>query len=218
MDYYRVSISTENVGCYPQSESMTEGYQYKAEDSVWNLGQDYNLAPNLNAIELKSKAKLTDLLSCVSINSYIAQIISQKLSTLLAKFELPSHQLHKAEVIKNQRSIGGYFLFMITENSETQINFEKSSFIIKRRGAPILRTLDINSFEEFDSIYKSKGLLKVGETVRIRKLFFNEKMKYDILRFDRLFGYVVNEKLKMALEEKEITGVDFEKIDLNDPR
>ena len=218
MNYYKLLNGIHDVGCVPQSEGMTDGYRYDGSDCVWYIGDDYSIAPNLDAIQLKSRAKLTDQLSCVVINSGRAKIFSLRLLRVLKKFKLPAHQIHKAKVVKLKREVVNYFLFMITENAETIIDFEKSSFIIKKTATPEFRNIKINSFQEYETYFGRQGLLAVGEAIRSRKLFFKKEMNYDMFRFKRLFGgYVVNEKLKMALEEKEITGVDFEKIDLNDP-
>lgn len=97
-------------GMWPAHQTMGEGYDYEAIDSVRRLPPDAIPAfePNFRTIEIHGQAKLVDVLSSAPIRT-VGYLISERLRDILTTFNLPLHRLYQVPVTYRGRSIDGYW-------------------------------------------------------------------------------------------------------------
>lgn len=96
--YYTLTEATEGVGVFPQHQSMSEGYDYNAPNSIRHLPlyTPADFEPNLNTIIIEPGAKKTDLLSSsVFVGAFL---VSTKFKTLLQGFTLAPHTFYPAPI------------------------------------------------------------------------------------------------------------------------
>ena len=212
MKYYRLEreFRSEILGASAQSETMTEDYPYNAENSVWNLGYDKDLVPNLDAIQLVKNAKLTDLLSCVTIPSFTGIVVSEAFKKVLERFNLPQHRFFPARVVNSRGNDVEYqyYLFRVVEYQNQCIDFDKSEFCFYDGND--LGDVEIQRAQDIEDVLDAGGLgVGVGIFPRFITLF--PKAQYDIFSFRRFAGYHVSERLKNAIDSVGLTGIRFEK-------
>ncbi len=212
-NFYILKYSVDNkiIGkTYPQSQSMSNDYNYAAENSCWKMAYDSfpEFEPNLNGFLLHKTAKLTDVISNASI--YFGLLISNKLAELLTHFELPKYKLFKAYIIQKSESHNYNFFHYISDLVE-YIDFEKTRFYL------------FNGFERTNVFIHSKNdLLKLyNEIPTTSKLKTDKyqfikgyKMSLDLFQISITDSRTyISHRLKTALEEAKITGIEITPVD-----
>lgn len=205
----------EIIGPCPQSEGMSDYYDYKKQNSIRNLGYDKSGTPDLDAIKLVKGARLADLLSVALIPSLAGKIVSNDLKSLLLNFKLPSHHFFEAKVVDhlnlplNQQA---YYLFRVSEHQNQYINFDRSEFYIHRRGVGKIDSINIQCAEDLEKSPREQGL-EAGHWVAPLFITLYPEAQFDIFCFRRFADFFVSENLKNAIESASLTGMRFAEPD-----
>lgn len=176
LQYYVLKNSAEVavVGSeYPQIDSCGGTMNRQASDSVYKVYDKFpSFIPNLNHLVLHKKAKLTDVLSCVFINSGF--IISNKVKLVLSKYNIVNYKYYPAVIRHNGAMIeDNYSWFFPVGDISGQINYAKTDFFkffsydIEKRKTHLL----INSKEDLEIAMKNSSSL---ERVRTSKYILND--------------------------------------------
>lgn len=195
-----------------QSLKMTGGYDYSAENSVYNIAtkefsdSDF-IKINFDKIELESGAKYTDLISSMVINSFYVLIISSSLTQFLNKFKLPQKYIKEVKVVNPRLNIEiDYNAFYINNNYEI-IDFLETEFIIKETFQP-WETGEIRKFK--NQIELNEFFKKMTGEISIKPVFLKLRTDFELFRLAKLGGFFVSENLKRDIEHQNFTGISFE--------
>lgn len=219
MVYYclKHSLNSKDIGTtYPQVQKMSHEYNYKADDSVYELSkktQEFpENEPNLNYFVVHNKAILTDLLSVSMV--YGGFLISKKLKILLENFNLANHKFYPAKVYYKRDYYDYYWIHIISKLSDA-VDYKNSVFFIYLNYSQHLEYIDIFSLEDLylkrnkiKEKYAGKTVTIWAEKISLNKNFVTKLDLFDIGVFDS--DYYVSEILKNAIEKNKITGTLLE--------
>lgn len=221
--YYLFTYSKNEkiTGCFPQSRTMTDNYQYYSDNSVWKiLDKKIDFTPNLDGVKLSGRAKITDMVFSAPIGSEVKGnlLVSDKLFELFKKINVPQFQKFKVLVYKNNKNIC-YNLLHFWENQNFLIDFEESNFYIGPRLSFKYADVHISSFEEYLNM-KVKLEEEFGKKINRRiigshRLVFKSKIQnYDFFRISHVANlFIISEKFLNELLINDISGFDYQPID-----
>ena len=203
------SLVMNVIGSYPQSEDMIKGYDYDANNSVYELVYNRNkkidFSPNLDSFLLTKKAKFTDLLSAIPAGGASGLLISEKFKRLLEVFNIIEHQCFKASVLDNRGNNERYYWMQFISKLCEKIDYGYSKFY--RSGGD---DYDVLSFEDF--LIKKKKLGVDGEIYSKEiALRYNDLKDFDMFYFG-YFEFGISENLKDTIEKENITGINITEI------
>lgn len=210
MRYYQMNYSTnkKEIGDFPQSQTMSKGYNYGAPNSVYNL--DYwrkiTIEPSLDAFELSKKAKILDYMSAVTIS--FGLIITDRFRKVLSGFNCdPDYQVFDLKFVRGIDSWNYIYYFNYSIRTE-YISFKDMSFFETSIIGTDPKPININSFEQFKNYN-----IPVNKSIMPDQLIL-ENPEYDLFRLSNpALGYYVSERLMNAIKEAGMTGIDFKPID-----
>ncbi len=219
MNYYKI-VDVKPASAYgviPQSQRMTEGYNYLAPNSVRNIPSKEKIEciPNFDAIQLNYRAKLTDWISSINvIPSWIYLILSEKLSGIILSYKMPKElQSFNAYVVKRKKKYNYKCLYSYNLNKQI-VNYEKSQFAIVD---DFYRTkIQATRVANLDELYAKQKEMKGGENLTFEKVVLNQnRIDTDFFRLmdGVASGYYVSERLKNAIQEAECTGIAFQSVE-----
>ena len=224
MEYYifRCSRNEKVTGGIPQCERMSKGYYY-GENSVWKvLFEKLDFIPDLDAFLLTKRAKVTDLIYAAPVGTEIRgnMLVSKKLFDIFSNYKLPQYQFFDAKVRKIAL-VYDYILMHFWENQNNFVDFQKSEFFLGSKHGSKISDLEFKDYGAYLSaredmnVANKKAEIKDRKTIRLSKLVIDkEKVNLDFFRICNIGRYyVVNERLKNALEESGCTGFDLIDID-----
>ena len=186
---------------------MSDDYDKRKKNStrflVYNKFADFT--PNLDSFLLAKRAKCTDFVSNIAV--YFGFLVSEKVKTILDQYKLPDHRFYKASVIYKKKKYSNYYFLHIISDFSHFIDYSKTQFYIEN--FRIERAVSVSSRAELWHIYKTMGNL---DDIVLNEYRFhrNFQIEYDMFYasfFD--MKMYVSEKLKNALLQAGITGVDF---------
>ena len=204
--YYSIQYQTEGnfIGKeYPQTECLTLIHAHSL--NAWEFP---DFEPKL-IFNLSKKAILTDILSNAAINAN-GLLVNLKVKELLKGFNLLNHKFYEV-IINYKNTFQTYYWLHICEPTIIDtIDYTKSLFY---RTEYTFREelINLTSFEEY-KILKSKD--KDGSFgVELDQIYVTEKFNKNLdlltfLPFDN--NIYISEALKSALEENNITGINYE--------
>ncbi len=212
--FLKNAVSRKEVGnAMPQCSEMISGYNYSANDSVWNISHNVfpDYMPNLNSYLLDKEAKLTDF---VSKNSpYFGFLVSEKAKQVLQRFHLPIHKFYPASIIKQDKNKENYFLFHYISDFSSVIDYPKSIFSVVQV-LKIKENFTVNNENEL--LQKIESVLPYSKVVS-KKISIQQgnKINYDLFLISsndpRTY---ISHRLKTALEEAHITGIEIVPTDV----
>jgi len=209
------SIDSKVIGkTFPQVQTMYNGYNYKAPNSIWNLkyNQLPDFEPNCDSFLLHNSAKLTDILSVAVINFGI--LMNQKVKDILINLSLPSqNNFFPASVVKKNEKRSDYYLFYFTNNLSDIIDYSKTEFVILNSNI-VETSFKVKNEEELKLKRKEISLIKQIRTKRYH--FQNYTMpQFDIFQTTYTDSRTyISHRLKTALEEANITGIEIVPTDI----
>lgn len=171
-----------------------------------------------NAI-LSPKAKITDLISVVSMGFTLKLLISGKLKSILENSRETGLQFFKSDIIHKGNAISDYWILNAYEVDMPLVDYKKSEIVSiksKQDGGTYLVVEDINTLEEFNRKQNEVKDLYFGR-IYIKKIHLIEKVNQDFFVLLHVEGgakYVVSEKLKIEIEKAGCTGIEFQPIEL----
>lgn len=223
MKYYviRVSLNKKDIGTYPQVVHAKHNCHVwdnpKFVDKV-NF-QKINYEPITSNAILEKKAKLTDLISSNGVGFTLKLLISDKLKNIIEVYANKKCQFFKAPVIFKDDFVYGYYLLHPYNFAYENVNFEGSSFILRKKkngGGNQDEKVNVSTFEDFQKVLSNKK--KEGyQKFCIDRIKLKPDINEDffVLRYvEGGIKYIVSEKLKKEIENLECTGIEFMPIEM----
>jgi len=224
MNYYKIVEVTppSYYGTIPQSQKMTEGYDYSAPNSIskTSMFEKIENSPNFDAIHLEYGAKLTDWISSMNtIASQAMLIVSTKLSSTILTHKIQQElQVFDAYVMWRKKKYNYKALYSYNLALD-YVDFKNSKlatidWIMRSK----IDDLTINSKEEFNSEkeYYRSNLRELKRYVSFSRLSLKKQINHDFFRLSLdggASGYYVSEQLKNAIKEAECTGIAFTSVE-----
>jgi len=206
-DFSVLETSTilKDIGDFPQIIRIDKAYKLGLESSI-DVFANYKGSipkkiPNLHdCLVLHPKSKLTDLVSC-SLGPGNDLIISEKLKTLLAHYELGPLKFYKCNLLQGRNKIEEYYWIHFLYDLMKEVLFAKSEF---RLGSDVVTGIgSYQDYVNFSSKHDPFGFL------RATKLFLPSKFKK--LDFFMIGGFDQNVYLSEALAKvmikQKFTGI-----------
>ncbi|TSE09989.1 imm11 family protein [Aquimarina algiphila] len=230
MKYYslEIGIAKKVIGKHPQCNDTPRFNDPSGGISLNKLR--LKKAGNLKVITdnaiINKKAKLTDLIN-PSSNFRNLLLISTKLKKVLEKFGAEDFEFFKSPVIFEGKEIDDYWLMNPVNDDLSIIDFEKSTFALRRNENDKREILKFKTKEEYlalknqtpDQIKKDENgiLYRLGlaKNEIILKTKFTKHIFYSTSHPNwEGSSYYVSEKVKQAIEEIGCTNVEFRPMDL----
>jgi methionine synthase II (cobalamin-independent) len=211
MKYYLLSNSAKKneVGTYPQTTGLVDGYEEFAENSMVNLNSDEfpNFIPDLR-FELDEDAILTDIISPSNLDYAKGLMMNEKAKKIFERFNLIPHKFYEASIKVNNSKFTYYWMHTIPPALDI-IDFANSSFL------EVLPTQEKiqRIFQNYDE-YEKYGDIDLPNDLEVERLIliqsFHSK-KIDLFCLPGLFtSFLVSQKLYDKIKETQLTGLHFE--------
>ncbi|MGW8122674.1 hypothetical protein ACV07N_08430 [Roseivirga echinicomitans] len=219
MNFIKISESSKMkvVGDYPQSQNMSEGYSASTNDSLYKTNWNAAIQQlNLDSFVLSRKAKLTDMISSVTVNSEAAFIISDRMVHVLSKFSKPKEsQLFNASIIYKEALCTNYKVLFIYDLGLEYIDFSNSLFLRKSffdfRKSSEIQFLDKQGYLNRLNHDISSGDLNSYDPINLK--LKTEDIQFDIVRISLgIKGFLVSERLAEELSNVGFTGFDLQPV------
>ncbi len=215
MDYFFMTDSADSkiVGKFPQLEKMFDGFNALRRFEVWGLHSELRKTPmeNISGFQLKHHSKLTDWISFVQVG-FGSALISERFHTLLQNFDcMPSISVDSE--VNYQKNTYHYKFLYFPEVFNQFIDFKKTRFFIGSTNK-WEADVSIHSFEQFKAASAELEEIRVRtgkiRSIKILELYFNSsKTNKDFFKISNIVNYIVSARLKDAIIENGITGVEF---------
>jgi hypothetical protein len=214
MKFYGIKETTslKEIGEFPQIQNMSNGYDFDASNSVYQLHAARNTVPkfepNLDSFVLHSSAKLTDVLSASPISG-MGLILSAKSKNILDRYNLIENRYYPASILfQNQLIKNEYYWFHLVSTLDRNIFFSQSYF--KRSGGDSLVLNDYNHYLRERERLGKFVIIKASKM----KMKMNDVAKYDLFMIPKLDSIIyVSERLKNELINSGVTGLEFFEMD-----
>jgi hypothetical protein len=217
MIFYTIepAVNTSETGsAYPQIQKMSPGYNYNLPNSVYALDRKTtefpDFTPNLDYFVLHNRAKLSDILSASVLNS-CGFIVSEKFKKLIEGFNIMPHQFYDANVYYKKEKHPYYWMHIIG-NMYSFVDYKKSVFFIYHNFSHNIGYISIDSFEDYlmqkekiETNNPTKTVTVWAEKIHLNNNFGSTLDFFKIGRFNS--QYFISNRLKLKLQENNITGV-----------
>jgi hypothetical protein len=209
MKYYLISNSAEEkeVGCFPQTSGLFEGYNHDAPNAMDNLTSDEfpDFIPDLR-FELDEDAILTDIISPSNLDFATGLLMNEKAKKIFEPAKIISHKYYQASLKVKNKLLDYYWLHLIAPPLSI-INFSDSIFLEVLPGQKKVQRI-IKSEKEYDSYYDSYNI----NPLEIFKLSltkdFNDQ-RFEVFCLPQIFpGLLISDRISSLLKEN-ITGLSY---------
>jgi hypothetical protein len=209
--YYNITPSyDEKVTGIDDVQSSTAIYPVNIWDPIYINQWGHTLIPDYVVLpipKIKTKAKLTDLMSVYFTGSSYRLTISSRLKEILEKNGHGNIQFIPITIYYKKKYLSDYWLTNILSfDNENGVNY-KHSLIFERNGEN--KIITINNFEDFR---KKQNELIWPNNLFVEKLVLNKIIDEKACTIERVrggAGYFVSEKLKQEIESAGFTGIEF---------
>ena len=210
MKYYRLKRALCSI---MDSETMVEGYDYGAADSVYHWKENH-LSPNLFSVKLNRGVVPKDIVECAPASNADVLIISDDLYNVLLSYNISTHELAPVRIVGTKGIYTNYhYLYFKNSIPENFIDFGRSLFHYDKFENGGWLKLDIMPTISCIRDIKAKKVDGISGP-NLTHLSFTSDMTYDVfyLAIWAKFVIVVTDAVKDACEEKGIKGVAFEEL------
>jgi hypothetical protein len=209
--FYRIEPTLdETITGIDDAQSSSAIYPINIWDPIYINQWGHTLIPDYVVLpipKIKTKAKLTDLMSVYFTGSSYRLTISSRLKEILEKNVHGNIQFIPITIYYKKKYLSDYWLTNILSfDNENGVNY-KHSLIFERNGEN--KIITINNFEDFR---KKQNELIWPNNLFIEKLVFNKIIDEEVCTIERVrggAGYFVSEKLKQEIESAGCTGIEF---------
>jgi hypothetical protein len=209
--FYRIEPTLdETITGIDDAQSSSAIYPINIWDPIYINQWGHTLIPDYVVLpipKIKTKAKLTDLMSVYFTGSSYRLTISSRLKAILEKNGHGNIQFIPITIYYKKKYLSDYWLTNILSfDNENGVNY-KHSLIFERNGEN--KIITINNFEDF---IKKQNELIWPNNLFIEKLVFNKIIDEEVCTIERVrggAGYFVSEKLKQEIELAGCTGIEF---------
>ncbi|GEM_PF-3001254 len=207
MAYYYIKHDTER-GSFEQIKELNR--ELKREDIEFfnNLklcrSEHPKKMPDLCSFKIAEEAITTDILSSIFLSMNNGFLISDKAINILNSFAINEHKLFNARV----DGISGSYSYLFLPEEREYIDYSKSEFIktnllgIKKGGVN-----GITSYNFFTETNIHIQKTEPGSRLSFDRVILTKEL--DVLRLPGDSRILISEKLKRALEQEEITGLNY---------
>jgi hypothetical protein len=213
MHYYRIIESTDLkfVGTFPQRGEMSNGLNINDTKHLFNQSEFMWIDSNvyIPAFKLRSKAKLTDMIS-LAINFNL--IVSEKIRLILESEGIQDAQFVPIHIFYRDNPVTYYLLHFLKSNYDC-INFKETEVSIMKDIWTEDKKIKVNSVERFLELIAET---KMPFSIRIKKPVFLESCSSSILSIKYVysgFGCFVSKSLRERFEKEKCTGIRFMELD-----
>jgi hypothetical protein len=209
--FYRIEPSLdEKVTGIDDVQASSAIYPVNIWDPIYINQWGHTLIPDYVVLpipKIKTKAKLTDLMSVYFTGSSYRLTISSRLKEILEKNGHGNIQFIPITIYYKKKYLSDYWLTNILSfDNENVVNY-KHSLIFERNGEN--KIITINNFEDFR---KKQNELIWPNNLFVEKLVLNKIIDEKACTIERVrggAGYFVSEKLKQEIESAGFTGIEF---------
>ena len=210
MFYRIVPTLDDKISGIDDVQASSAIYPVNIWDPIYINQWGHTLIPDYVVLpipKIKTKAKLTDLMSVYFTGSSYRLTISSRLKAILEKNGHGNIQFIPITIYYKKKYLSDYWLTNILSfDNENVVNY-KHSLIFERNGEN--KIITINNFEDFR---KKQNELIWPNNLFIEKLVFNKIIDEEVCTIERVrggAGYFVSEKLKQEIELAGCTGIEF---------
>ena len=208
---FKESIDHKVIGShYPQCSGVLDGYdnEYENQYSLYRFahqkGIEINYVPDLTAIKIFERTKVTDVISC-GLGPGNDLVISPKFKSIITEFSSSKYQLFEATVNKKKEKFQYWWVHYIYD-LEKFVDFKSSTFFHVK--AELKEKADkIKNYQDYRKFYDEEdklGFIKTTNTV----------LKHAPLDFFMVGQFnqthYISQALKDRLVSENITGIEFE--------
>jgi len=194
---------------YPQCTGVLKDYNNDFKNSLslyyfaHQKGKKINYKPDLSAIKIGRKTRLTDCISC-SLGPGNDLVISYKFKNLLKNFKTSPLQLFNCVLNRKEEQFNYWWVHYIY-TLEKEVNYHKSTF--RHSNEKLQAKLkSVKSYEDYRSFYDNDdtyGLVRASTTV-----IDTSPLDFFIVgQFNQ--KHYVSQRMKDELEIKGISGITF---------
>jgi hypothetical protein len=213
MKYYILSNATDEkeIGStYPQCKGVPDGYSfdwYDKPNSMTKLTNKFFPKQNPDLVfELDEKAILTDIVSPSNISAK-GFLLNEKTKNLLSDFNIIEHEFYRATIFAKGYAHKYFWLHLVKDNFDG-VDFEQSDFIEANLMNRKIKSLNINSLENYNTCRLNKE--KKFNGIIAEKLVLKKHYKLDLFFFPFIHDYlIVSQLLLNSLMKNKITGVKY---------
>jgi len=210
MKYYAIShsLSTKVVGKYPQSiDTISPDFRNDPNFVDMFLFQKAKTIPITPVAILEKRAKLTDLISAVSVGFTLKLLISDKLKLIFESVEHPGVQFFPCKIHFKGELIS-YWLMNVYGFDHELLDYSKSTFYLPTNSGRKLEEVRIGSVDEFENY---KDVFKKDFPVKIERAYIKEEVNQELifLKYSELGIFNCSETLKLKIENQNCTGINF---------
>lgn len=218
--FYRINpIFDEKITGIDSSQAETAIYPVDFDDPLhiwkWNFKEIPDYVP-MPIPKVKSKAKLTDLMSVSFTGSSFRLTISNKLKTIFERYNHDKIQYIPINLqFRGKQKTGYWITNILAFDNEECVNYKKSVIKIHGKTPNEDKIVYYESNKEFYNDIKSATI--DNPPPMITSLVFNISISKHLVVIDHVKGggvlYYVSEYLKKEIEEAGCTGIEFQPIE-----
>lgn len=221
MKYYiiRQSLNLKIVGSFPQA------IEAKHNCDVWNEPKfiehqeliKLDFVPITSNALLKSKSKLTDLVSTSGMGFTRKLLVSNKLKSVIESYANFDVQFFEAPIIQKNSYINNYYILYVNKSGVEFLDFKNADIYLMDGLFDEKQKLLIDNYEDF--LDQSRLIEKQGwpNNIKIKKIeIINGASDFFALNYvEGGVQYFVSENLKNEIEKAGCTGIEFQPSELN---
>ena len=211
--FYRIEPTLdETITGIDDAQSSSAIYPVNIWDPIYINQWGHTLIPDYVVLpipKIKTKAKLTDLMSVYFTGSSYRLTISSRLKEILEKNGHGNIQFIPITIYYKKKYLSHYWLTNILSfDNEKVINYSQS-LIFECHFTTEIKMITIKDYKDFK---QNEIKLEWPNNLFIEKVVFKSKVEQDFCTVERVSGgagYFVSEKLKQEIESAGCTGIKF---------
>ena len=222
MNYFKIVLSSdsEEIGIeYPQVQGIFPKQIANDLDSVYQISKEKKLPDEqirMNYLLLKEKAILTDFLSSNILPSLYGFLVSERVTKILKRYNLPDHKILSSKVKHTSEELSNYNWIHILPLSNDYVNYEASVFRLVNEINFEKQSLEITSKKDYIECFKetNRPWAIIMDCPVFHKDFLERKI--DVFRIP-VAGthWFFSERLINEMKSNDITGMKYVPVGLS---
>jgi len=209
-------LDLKEIGDYPQIQNFRKGYNPNRRESCSQIsrfffGKKPDVEIDFDCLEMATKAKLTDYVSCSYLSQLTGLLVSNKLFKFLSALKMPDHISYAAPIYQKGETLSSDYKWVhFTGFYPEMINFPASNFYLDHSEVNY-KELSINSLLEYNAAQNN-----IQYKINAKKLVLKQEVAYasDILRIGSVRNETyISEVIKNEVITQGFTGMVFEPAD-----
>jgi len=211
--FYRIEPSLdEKVTGIDDVQASSAIYPINIWDPIYINQWGHTLIPDYVVLpipKIKTKAKLTDLMSVFFTGSGGRLTISSRLKEILEKNGHGNIQFIPITIYYKKKYLSDYWLTNILSfDNVNAVNYNHSRITV----CNVINEIQVVSINNYEDFRKIDNELVWPNNLFIDKLVFKKIIDENVCTIESIYGgvgYFVSEKLKGAIESAGCTGIEF---------